>query len=596
MAHWRIVGALHSGNSEGAGSALCGGKYLDNRRNFVIFFLYTVLFDASILVFTIIALHIKADAAGTRLWVKVFKHPIWYLLATMMANIPTVVFAWLDLNPAYKALSALGNVAVSAASTNLLFRTLALWERSQLVRIFLIFVSASQWLIGLSMGPLSVSQSPPVQDTVCGHIYPNAHHELIVFFFCTVFCDINILAFTVVGLGRKADAAGTRLWSRVYRHGFWYLFGTLMANVPVVEKILAGLNVNPVMSVFFVAPARVFSVITSSAAVVSLLELEGSTESHSSNGSETSGLREAEDGAYDAEKAKFSTHIDLSSWVTSFLVILSLMRLVDLSAVAPAFLLFTTFGNVAVSTSSTNFLIRALLLWKRNRAIQAILLLSSSTQWIIGLTFGPISNNEIHAPGLALCGGSYPDDRRNLLVFFLYTMCFDIGILIFTVAGLYSRADAAGTRLWALIYRHNVLYLITTLMVNVPTLVFAWLNLNPVMTMLFAVPAAVVSVMVSSAAVVSLIEIKGDNETDATGDVCDLRAIESSTCGEIQLTTHIKIPSLSLGSPQDLSRNSSNTAGLLAFQSLEALDSIDVVNSTSYSANSTFIAAAAGSS
>jgi len=101
--------------------------------------------------------------------------------------------------------------------------------------------------------------------------------------------------------------------------------------------------------------------------------------------------------------------------------------------------------------------------------------------------------------------------------------------------------------------------LITTLFVNVPVVVFAWIELNAVMDIFYSVPATTISVIVSSAAFIELIELKicDISEADTSQDPQHIR---SSGKGVEVLTSHVDIsPSLFINSdelPEGITRNS----------------------------------------
>ncbi|PCH37132.1 hypothetical protein WOLCODRAFT_28932 [Wolfiporia cocos MD-104 SS10] len=169
-----------------------------------------------------------------------------------------------------RVLSALGNVAVVAASTNLLIRTLTLWKQNTQIKALLITMGIAQLFIGLSVGMMNVGQASTDNPALCGNVHTNRHHELIIFFAYTLHYDIAIFVFTLLGLGprRTGEHAHSRVWESVYRHGLSYALTTTIVNVPVV--VLACLNLNSVMNIMLFIPATTVSVIASSAAVISL--------------------------------------------------------------------------------------------------------------------------------------------------------------------------------------------------------------------------------------------------------------------------------------------------------------------------------------
>ncbi|KAI0794944.1 hypothetical protein C8Q75DRAFT_517132 [Abortiporus biennis] len=62
------------------------------------FFFYTVFYDTTILLATVAGLWCKNAARTSRLWTTLYKQGLWYLVVTIVCNVPLLVFSWLDLN------------------------------------------------------------------------------------------------------------------------------------------------------------------------------------------------------------------------------------------------------------------------------------------------------------------------------------------------------------------------------------------------------------------------------------------------------------------------------------------------------------------
>jgi len=136
--------------------------------------------------------------------------------------------------------------------------------------------------------------------------------------------------------------------------------------------------------------------------------------------------------------------------------------------------------------------------------------------------------------------------NRIIIGFYSYTIVLDAFILVFTVTGLSKRMSAQSTPLWLTLYKQGIGYLVATLALNLPMLVLIILNLNEVMNIFFATPGAMVSVMVSSQAVVSLMKIKVDRNATSPNDSSEGDSpVEVKTHTELRggiLTTHLTMP------------------------------------------------------
>ncbi|KAH9911294.1 hypothetical protein B0H21DRAFT_774876 [Amylocystis lapponica] len=104
---------------------------------------------------------------------------------------------------------------------------------------------------------------------------------------------------------------------------------------------------------------------------------------------------------------------------------------------------------------------------------------------------------------LSVCVVSYAGYAR-LAAFYLYTVVYDTVILVLTVVGLYRVSKRS--EVYSVIQMQGIWYFVLTLAVNFPTMIFAWLDLNPVMNVFFSLPAVTISVIASSQIVLSLVK------------------------------------------------------------------------------------------
>ncbi|KAH8096895.1 hypothetical protein BXZ70DRAFT_1009566 [Cristinia sonorae] len=173
---------------------------------------------------------------------------------------------------------------------------------------------------------------------------------------------------------------------------------------------------------------------------------------------------------------------------------------------------------IVIACSSTNISLRPIALFRRNSYVLGILGLLLIVRWSVTLYAVVTSLQALRnppdptymAPSGACISASPNLDEPNMEVvgFYVFTVLYDIVILVFTIVGLGLQCSANSSPLWRRLHRQGIAYVILTASLNIPMLVFAILNLNPTMNMMFAVPGAVISVMTSSYAVISLMRTK----------------------------------------------------------------------------------------
>jgi len=81
-------------------------------------------------------------------------------------------------------------------------------------------------------------------------------------------------------------------------------------------------------------------------------------------------------------------------------------------------------------------------------------------------------------------------------------MSFDFFVLVLTTVGLVRSPSRSS--LWQLLFRHGIVYFAVAFIANLVPTIFVLLNLNPVMNLMFNIPAASVSSIVACRLFVSL--------------------------------------------------------------------------------------------
>ncbi|KAL4241275.1 hypothetical protein ABKN59_000226 [Abortiporus biennis] len=158
-----------------------------------------------------------------------------------------------------------GNMSILCASTSLMIRTIALWNRKLSVVIPLGFLCLGHWAI-LWRGMFIVHAT--YDETLRTCIVTKTDHVFLnVGFFTTIVFDTVILCFTMAAL-LKEHAARTHLWQLLFRDGLVYFLITVTCNA--VPAILNVLDLNTIMDVIATVPAATVSCIAACRLVIRL--------------------------------------------------------------------------------------------------------------------------------------------------------------------------------------------------------------------------------------------------------------------------------------------------------------------------------------
>ncbi|KAJ3540758.1 hypothetical protein NM688_g6182 [Phlebia brevispora] len=82
------------------------------------FYLYTFIFDLTILIFTIIGLYRQQPAQSSPLWKTLYRRGILYFIVTLLVNVPLLVLGWLNLNVYMSGMFAAPNLVVSVIASS----------------------------------------------------------------------------------------------------------------------------------------------------------------------------------------------------------------------------------------------------------------------------------------------------------------------------------------------------------------------------------------------------------------------------------------------------------------------------------------------
>ncbi|TDL29316.1 hypothetical protein BD410DRAFT_758075 [Rickenella mellea] len=159
-----------------------------------------------------------------------------------------------------------GNMAILCASTSLMIRTIAIWERRLVVVFPLAFLCAAHWAL-LYHGIIIVRATWDPMMGSCAVTSTNATFLNINFFYTMGF-DFIIFCFATAALLRTSSRSG--LWKLLFQDGLVYWGVTFAINA--LPAILNCLNLNGVFS--SLVPAACFSAIAACRAVIRLQDYQ----------------------------------------------------------------------------------------------------------------------------------------------------------------------------------------------------------------------------------------------------------------------------------------------------------------------------------
>ncbi|KAG8950549.1 hypothetical protein FRC04_007368 [Tulasnella sp. 424] len=169
-------------------------------------------------------------------------------------------------------------------------------------------------------------------------------------------------------------------------------------------------------------------------------------------------------------------------------------------------------GNVAIGGASTLLMFRSLRTyyakaqlpipgsrkqrwtWRTLPKVKLLLYIGSAGQWAI-LLYNVTTVKSAKAPDGSSCVVT-DTDPILLMVLYCYTMAFDFLVLVVCAIGL-IRIPSPESRIWRLVCYDAMLWCAVAFSANTIATVFIVLRLNPIMEVMFAVPACVLSAVVA---------------------------------------------------------------------------------------------------
>ncbi|GJE97125.1 hypothetical protein PsYK624_133360 [Phanerochaete sordida] len=166
-------------------------------------------------------------------------------------------------------------------------------------------------------------------------------------------------------------------------------------------------------------------------------------------------------------------------------------------------------GDIALSASSCNLALRAMVLWKQNRALTWIIRCFSVAHLVYSLVLGSVGVIEQWDPDNIFCTiGIDPRAKPAFLAYFIYTVLWDVTILALTVLGMLTKKLPPELPLRSALLSQGIAYASVTILTCIPMAVMMYLQLNEAMNVVLLPLGCTISVIASSEAVASLLHSK----------------------------------------------------------------------------------------
>jgi len=157
-------------------------------------------------------------------------------------------------------------------------------------------------------------------------------------------------------------------------------------------------------------------------------------------------------------------------------------------------------GNMSGGLASVNFAIRTIAVWNQNKWIVASLVAIIMGHWSIILQGALLHADWVPSQGCVIIKAN----NRVLAAQFVYTMCFDLIVLLLTAYKL-ALHGGGRSRLVNILFRDGLIYFIVAFLGNILVTVFQLASFNAVMTIIFDFPVICLSTIASTRAVRNLL-------------------------------------------------------------------------------------------
>ncbi|KAJ7634579.1 hypothetical protein FB45DRAFT_1025512 [Roridomyces roridus] len=152
-----------------------------------------------------------------------------------------------------------------------------------------------------------------------------------------------------------------------------------------------------------------------------------------------------------------------------------------------------TFGNASIGLASINLALRTIAVWNRRRSIWLPLLAMILGHWALLLRGIKLKAEWDPLQGCIITS----TNSRFLAAIFIYSMILDLTVLCLMAYKLNSFPTGGESKLVSLIFKDGLVYFVIAFLSNLLATIFMLLALNPVMSIIADVPAAISSTIVA---------------------------------------------------------------------------------------------------
>lgn len=155
-------------------------------------------------------------------------------------------------------------------------------------------------------------------------------------------------------------------------------------------------------------------------------------------------------------------------------------------------------GNIVVTCTSTNLVIRTWTVWKTNRFVCLFMGLMTLGHWFMMILDSKETQISSSPPTSEFCGFMIVNPTYSAATS-LYTTILDFVLLKLTIFGYWRSSSLS---LVTIIRTQGIILYFIVFFASVLPAIFSWLNLNDLMNLFFAWPATCVMTIASSYAVI----------------------------------------------------------------------------------------------
>ncbi|KZV75349.1 hypothetical protein PENSPDRAFT_748501 [Peniophora sp. CONT] len=141
-------------------------------------------------------------------------------------------------------------------------------------------------------------------------------------------------------------------------------------------------------------------------------------------------------------------------------------------------------GFLAFELASVLIAIRVVAIWRRAKFVLAFIVVAL----LIQLSFMIYLASQSHAHWDVATGSCLYDGRQNARMFYTATLCVDTAMLLLMLLGLMQLSDARKHGLWRFLWMQGFMWVFLVMLVEIPSVIFLWLDLNEPMNAMFTIP------------------------------------------------------------------------------------------------------------